>query len=243
MNNAMNFKFAANVPAIYATEPADNVSKKYTFIPTTKIMEDMVDLGYEAVAASRKLRGDKYYGWHTVTFKDEVKRSIDFSILMENSHNAKHSFSFSTSFYVNGQYFYTDCNHVRIRHMGYDFSTLQEGINELVMNIPDQISLIEKMQNTSISSEALVAFATDVLKVRFNREDLTSDDAELLLKEIGTITNFWSAFERIYWTIMRGGFQRRSKNGRIRKTTCIKSMQRTIKLSQQMFNLAIKRFN
>ena len=241
--NAINFKFAANVPAIYTTEPAENVSEKYTFIPSAQVMEDMKDLGYEAVSAHRMVRGNKSFGWHSITFADNTERSIKTNIVMENSHDAKHSFSFSTSFYVNGQYFYTDCNHVRIRHMGYDFSTLQEGINDLAMNIPDQIALIEKMQNTSISSEALVAFATDVLKVRFNREDLTSDDAELLLKEIGTITNFWSAFERIYWTIMRGGFQRRSKNGRIRKTTCIKSMQRTIKLSQQMFNLAIKRFN
>ncbi len=50
-----------NAPSIFTTEPSYKVSQKYSFIPTTRIVEDLNKLGWEPYEASqRKSRNSKF---------------------------------------------------------------------------------------------------------------------------------------------------------------------------------------
>jgi hypothetical protein len=120
---------------------ADNTSEKYTHIPTdTVIRKDMELLGWNVVDAKEvKARKNTTKGFqkHLIVFRnnDVVIEGKDGDtvypqILLTNSHDGKNSFSFQAGLFrmicENGLVIATkQFENYKIRHMGYDFETLQ----------------------------------------------------------------------------------------------------------------------
>ena len=59
-------------PSIFTTESCDKVSEKYSFIPTTQVIEDLKEAGwqvYEVMQANSKYQGG-VYGKHMLRFRN-----------------------------------------------------------------------------------------------------------------------------------------------------------------------------
>lgn len=60
-------------PTVFALKPSDEVSKKYTHIPTLKVVEDMEKLGWKVVDAKQvkaRAKSTKGFQKHLVTFRN-----------------------------------------------------------------------------------------------------------------------------------------------------------------------------
>jgi hypothetical protein len=77
MLNLESTKFMSNeeiksiAPSVFTTTSTDNVSKHYTHIPTTKVIDDMRLLGWDVVDA-KEVRARKSVGFqkHLVVFRN-----------------------------------------------------------------------------------------------------------------------------------------------------------------------------
>jgi len=95
-------------PSIFAEKPSSEVSKHYTHIPTTKVIDDMELLGWKPIDAKEvKARKNSTRGFqkHLVTFRndDVVINGQDGDtvfpqILLTNSHDGKNAFQFQARF-------------------------------------------------------------------------------------------------------------------------------------------------
>ena len=127
-------------PSIFTMKPVSTVSKKYTHIPTERVIDDMELLGWKPVDAKEvKARTQNTQGVqkHMIVFRndDVVINGQDGDvvypqILITNSHDGKNAFQFTAGLFrmicENGLIIATEeFEDLKMRHMGYTFEDLQ----------------------------------------------------------------------------------------------------------------------
>ena len=132
-------------PVAFSENASHEVSKHYTHIPTNRVIDDMRELGWGVIQAQQvaaRKNATKGYQKHMIVFRhpDLIVEGKDGDnvwpqIIMTNSHDGKNAFSFQAGMYrfvcSNGLVIADqEFGKMRIRHMGYDFDTLRETINE-----------------------------------------------------------------------------------------------------------------
>ena len=102
-------EIAAIAPSVFTTTPSSEVSKHYTHIPTTKVIDDMRLLGWDVVDA-KEVRARKAstrgVQKHLVVFRNpevvingEDGDEVFPQILLTNSHDGKNAFTFTAGLY------------------------------------------------------------------------------------------------------------------------------------------------
>ena len=149
----------AQAPSIFADKGIESLSRHYTHIPTSRVMEDMAKLGW-GVIDGKQIKSKKSDGFqkHLVVFRNEniVITSEDGDtvypqILLTNSHDGRSSFVFRAGLFrlvcENGLVVATqEFENVNIRHTGYSFDELRIKIKEMVMQLPLTVESIKKMK-------------------------------------------------------------------------------------------------
>jgi hypothetical protein len=139
----------AQAPSIFADKGIETLSRHYTHIPTSRVIDDMAKLGW-GVIDGKQIKSKKSDGFqkHLVVFRNEniVITSEDGDtvypqILLTNSHDGRSSFVFRAGLFrlvcENGLVVATqEFQNVNIRHSGYSFEDLRTQIKEMVMQLP-----------------------------------------------------------------------------------------------------------
>ena len=134
-------------PSVFTKKGSSEVSDKYTHIPTDRIIQDMELLGWGVVDAKEvkaRKTATKGFQKHLLVFRNddvvingEDGDTVFPQILLTNSHDGKNSFTFTAGLFrmvcENGLVVSTtEFEDMKIRHMGYDFETLQDTIKMMV---------------------------------------------------------------------------------------------------------------
>jgi len=148
-------------PSIFTQVGSESTSDKYTHIPTDQVIKDMELLGWNVVDAKEvQSRKESTNGFqkHLVVFRNndvvingEDGDTVYPQVLLTNSHDGKNSFQFTAGLFrmicENGLVIATDTfEDVKIRHMGYDFSTLQDTRVEGTENTFDDQAIEEVLE-------------------------------------------------------------------------------------------------
>ena len=138
-------------PVIFADKASNEVSKHYTHIPTSKVIDDMELLGWKVVdakAVKARKKSTQGYQKHLVVFRNpdvvingKNNDTVFPQVLLTNSHDGKNSFTFTAGLFrmicENGLVVSTSTfEDVKMRHMGYSFEELQDKIKEMVSKLP-----------------------------------------------------------------------------------------------------------
>ena len=249
-------------PSVFTTKPSSEVSKHYTYIPTTKVINDMRTLGWDVVkvqeVAARK-DSTKGVQKHLVVFRnpDVVIRGSDDDtvypqILLTNSHDGKNSFQFQAGLYrlicSNGLVIAeTQFEAVKIRHMGYSFEELQSQIREMVEKLPLTVESMNKMKSIELEQEKAVEFANKALATRFTNQELNrlSIDIDGLLTPVRKEdegNDLWSIFNIVQEKIITGDFEY-IVGSKVRKAREIKNFKQDQKINKEMFEVALEYVN
>jgi len=116
-------------PSVFTTEKAAHLTDKYIQTPTSRVVEDLMNLGWQ-VTKAQEVRSKKYKGFqkHIVVFRHpdiqiKGKNGDDAfpQILLTNSHDGKAAFNFRVGIFrlvcSNGLVISdADFNNVSIRH-------------------------------------------------------------------------------------------------------------------------------
>ena len=246
-------------PAVFTQKPSDEVSKHYTHIPTTKVINDMRTLGWDVVdvkevkARKAKTRGVQK---HMVVFRnpDVVINGGDGDtvfpqILLTNSHDGKNAFTFTAGLFrlicENGLVISTtQFEDVKMRHMGYTFEDLQVNIREMVERLPLTVESMNKMKEIEMNEQAALDFAKRALETRFDENQMKRIQIDLndLLKPVREEdkgNDVWSIFNVVQEKIIEGDFEYTAGN-KVRKARRVKNFNQDQKINKELFELALE---
>jgi len=249
-------------PSVFTQTPSKEVSKHYTHIPTTKVINDMRTLGWGVVdvqEVAARTSATKGVQKHLVVFRNpdvvisgKNDDTVFPQILLTNSHDGKNAFNFAAGLYrmicenglvISDQQF----EDVKIRHMGYSFEELQVQIRGLVEKLPLTVESMNKMIEVELSQEKAVDFAKKALKTRFPKDELKRikiDINELLtpVRKEDSGKDLWSVFNVVQEKIIDGDFDY-IVGSKVRKARQIKNFKQDQKINKELFDLALEYTN
>lgn len=245
-------------PSIFTKKGSSDTSKKYTHIPTDRVIKDLELLGWGVVDAKEvKARKGEGYQKHLVVFRnpDVVINGKDGDtvfpqILLTNSHDAKNSFQFQAGLFrmicENGLVIADkQFEDYKIRHMGYDFETLQGIIKEMVSNLDLTVESMNKMKATELSEEQTLELAKLMLETRIKDTNNTFTDQsikDVLIPQRKEDEGFglWEVFNRVQENIIEGNFEYNTIGGKSRQARVIKNFKQDMKVNSKMFEQALE---
>ena len=249
-------------PSVFTSKPSDNVSKHYTHIPTTKVINDMRTLGWDVVdvqEVAARTKSTQGVQKHLVVFRNQDvvihgndNDTVFPQILLTNSHDGKNSFTFAAGLYrlvcSNGLVVSdTQFEDVKMRHMGYSFEELQDQIRGLVERLPLTVESMNKMKSIELEQEKAVEFANKALQTRFPEDEfkrIKIDIKELLepVRNEDSGKDLWSVFNVVQEKIIEGDFDY-VVGSKIRKARKIKNFKQDQKINKELFELALEYVN
>ena len=246
-------------PAVFTQKPSNEVSKHYTHIPTTKVINDMRTLGWDVVdvkevkARKAKTRGVQK---HMVVFRNpdvvingEDGDTVFPQILLTNSHDGKNAFTFTAGLFrlvcENGLVISTtQFEDVKMRHMGYTFEDLQENIREMVEKLPLTVESMNKMKEVEMKQEQALEFAKRALETRFDEKQMNRINVDLdalltptRVEDKGN--DVWSVFNVVQEKIIDGDFEYIT-GSKTRKARRVKNFKQDQKINKELFELALE---
>lgn len=245
-------------PSIFTKKGSENTSEKYTHIPTDQVIKDMELLGWGVVDAKEvKARQNVGYQKHLVVFRNpdvvingEDGDTVYPQVLLSNSHDGKNSFTFTAGLYrmicENGLVVAdTEFEDFKVRHMGYDFETLQDTIKEIVGNLDLTVESMNKMKETELNKEQMFNLAKSFLDLRIegtNNKYMENAINDVLdpqrSEDMGN--GLWEVFNRVQENIIEGNFEYISPKGQIRQARIIKNFKQDQDLNKKMFSKALE---
>jgi hypothetical protein len=244
-------------PVAFSTTASSEVSKHYTHIPTNRVIDDMRKLGWDVtdakqVAARKESTGG--FQKHMLVFRnpDLMVKGKDGDdvwpqIIMTNSHDGKNSFSFQAGLFrmicENGLVIATtQFEAMKIRHMGYDFETLQNVIKNMISNLDLTVESMNKMKEIELTKDQTKALAKKALSTRFTEEQVEAFkiDIDQLLEPTRPEdkgSDLWSVFNVIQEKILDGDFTYVT-GAKSRKARKVKNFKQDMEINQKLFAMA-----
>ena len=252
-------------PLVFADAPTNpDLSKRYLFVNTETIIDDLNKLGWLPVqAAQRKSRGNgTIFSKHMVAFQNpDIKikgEGGDDSfprIIMTNSHDGMQAFKFSVGIFrlvcSNGLVVADEqFSEFKIKHKGYTFGELREVVNQAVEDLPNKVQVLNDMKSRTLTSEEKNKLALDAMLIRagitpdsekakaFNYDEETIEDILDPKREEDKGDDLWRVFNVIQEKITQGDFHAALTGAKVRKVRKIKSFEKDLKVNKELFKLA-----
>ena len=235
----------AIAPSVFTTEKASHLSDKYVQTPTSRVVEDLMNLGW-VVTKVQEVKSRKYKGFqkHLVVFrnpdimiKGENGDDSFPQILLTNSHDGKAAFNFRVGIFrlvcSNGLVISdADFNNVSIRHINYTFESLQTKINEIIAKLPGLVNKINVFKAKTLTEIEMNDFATKASQLR-TKKTVNIMDVLSATRTEDQGNDLWVVFNRVQEKILGGSY---TSGGR--KARSVKNFQKDIQLNEQLFELA-----
>ena len=231
------------------------ITDRYVHVPTEKVIEDIMELGWTPINAyrvnSRKKR--KGVGRHMVKFvnydfMEEGKTEYP-ELLLTNSHDGTTAFKLDVGIFrlvcSNGMVVKSqDFGSMKVRHYGYDFETIKGAVNKLVEQIPDYLKQVEDMKEQELEREQMLEFAREAALLRFKTANIETIDKLVDVDDLLESTRkedegngLWEVFNRLQEKVVNGKFNY-ALGKKERKARPVKGFKSQVKLNQDLWELA-----
>ena len=255
-----NEELRSVVPYAYATEPmSTNVSDRYAFIPTSRLIDDMSALGWNVVdakQAGRRKNAKNHKSFHMLAFQNpnvcikSENGEVDCypRIIITNSHDGQNSFKFMIGLFrlvcSNGMGVATETfASISVRHINYTFEELQIVVAKAMAVLPAQVDTMNTMKSINLTDAQKLELALIAIRIRKNNDNLNVDDQTLTdmltpVREQDAGNDLWTVFNVLQEKIIKGGFDASFDNRKARKVRAIKSASKDIEINQRLYNAA-----
>ena len=253
-------------PLVFADAPTNpDVSKKYLFVNTETIIDDLDKLGWKPVEAAQRKSIKKegtIFSKHMVAFQNpDIKITSGDGddayprILLTNSHDGMQAFKFSVGIFrlvcSNGLVVADEqFSEFKIKHKGYTFGELRKVVRQAVEDLPNKVQIMNDMKNRILTRDEKNKLALDAMLIRagvapgseqaeaFNYDDETIDDILDPKRDADKGNDLWRVFNVVQEKITQGDFHAALTGAKVRKVRKIKSFEKDIKVNKELFKLA-----
>ena len=257
MNQLSLTEIQTLAPQAFAQTAKPGVSAKYSFLPTSRIIEDMDQLGWKVSAAkSGKYRSsdNAQYGNHFVAFfhpdiyiKDAQGEIEAYpQVVVFNSHTGRGSFRFEMGIFrlvcSNGMVIKSsDMGSFQLKHTGYTFEELQLLVTAAVERMPEIAGKINTFGQRLMDSAEQRAFAKSAFALRSDRQLTENELVDFLAprRKEDEGNSLWLVLNRIQESVIKGGSLAEPKVKKGKKAfKGIKNIHRDFKINQQLWEMA-----
>ena len=231
------------------------LSKHYSFVPTSNVINDLRSMGWEVVDAKQvkaRKKSTRGYQKHMVTFEHpdyKVNGAEEYpQLLLTNSHDGGNAFTLSAGIFrlvcSNGLVIKTeDYGSARLVHKGYSFEAVQKLVNTFVETIDETLTRITAMKQVELDKAQQIEFAKKAALLRFTAKSYNEDnigdivDLDDLLnveRKEDAGNGLWEVFNRVQESLVNGKYNY-AMNGKVnaadaktRKARPIKNFKQSI---------------
>jgi hypothetical protein len=243
-------------PSIFAEDKHASRSARYTYIPTSKVLDGLRQQGFQPfMVAQSRVRDEskRDHAKHMIRLRHASHinaRQAD-EIVLLNSHDGTSSYQMLSGQFVfvcaNGLVCGTTENDVRLRHKGDIVDNVIEGAFTVLEGFKDVGEQRESMQSLTLNDGERNAFARAALQLRFG--DGASDapvsapvtERQILtprhMEEVGR-SDLWTTFNVVQENTIRGGQAGRNSNGGRTRTREVTGIDQNVKLNRALWVLA-----
>lgn len=239
----------SQAPAVFAASPHESLSHRYGFIPTRRILEALMNVGFvpinvqqthtrtQSAAHARHLIRLRRR-METVQLNDAVPE-----IAFLNSHDG------TTRFVLRLAVFRGACTNglivsqaafpqICVAHRGNVLDQIVTAALELAEQFDSLAAQVERMQTRFLEEKEQMQLARRALALRFlGAEDSGIAASQVLrcrrIEDEGS--DLWRVFNRVQENVMAGGLSRRSTQGRLVRTRRITAIRRQLTMNEQLW--------
>lgn len=252
--------------ALHTAPTNPNVSDRYVQANTMTVIEDLAKLGWYPVQAKQcrpKKNSSGIHSFHIVAFQNpdvRIMKTLENGekvvdayprIILTNSHDGFNSFKFMVGLFrvvcSNGLVVCSqEFANISIRHINYDFEELRKIVATTIEQVPNIVDKMNTMRTITLNDEEKTAIATEVIKIRQDvaPEEQIEVDTETIediltpIREEDNANDLWTIFNICQEKLIKGGFQRKSRNNKMRRQRPITSIKKDIDYNQRLWETA-----
>jgi hypothetical protein len=248
-----------NFDSINQNHQVDTVSNKYSFIPTTRVINTLASLNWYPVRAEQvNVRKEAHQGYqkHLIRFRNDSISMIQGEnfpeIVLTNSHNGLASFCIMAGIFrlvcSNGLIVAnsTFASH-KIKHMGYTDNKVKLAVDNVVENIPKIAGKVNQYQEIELTPDEQGIYALAALTVKYGEQALQERefDVNRLLRPYRYEDNkptLWHTYNNIQEKFINGGkFEiNKEKQWKRKKTRVTKNINENVRVNQALWLLTEK---
>ena len=252
--NLDNFKAVMN-----QTGPADHVSKRYRFVPTTTALTVLADHGWHpASVRESNVRLEEKVGFqsHIVRLRNEAfsqlinGREYHPEIVLKNSHNRGSAFQLGLGIWRqvcgNGLIATQDYGNFNIKHVGFASHFVEEAVHSLASSAGKMIDAVERFRQIRLSHTERLNFAQEAIELKFDPEEgafALKPECVVETRRFADMKerdNLWGVFNAVQENLVKGGTVGRTSDGRRRRDRGVTHIGRNMKLNRDLWGLADK---
>ena len=243
------------------------LSKHYSFVPTMKVVNDLRELGYECVDATKvkaRKKSTNGYQKHMIKFehpKYKVEGTEEYpQILLTNSHDGGNAFTLSAGIFrlvcSNGLVIKTeDYGSARLVHKGYSFEAVQKLVKEFEETMGEVLTKITAMKKVELTKAQQIEFAKKAALLRFTAKSYNEDNIADVV-DIDDLLNvdrkedagngLYEVFNRVQESIVQGKYlyaasgKVKDADTKTRKARPIKNFKQSISVNKKLSELAFE---
>lgn len=238
----------ARCPLAFVEKPTRAaVSDKYSLFSSERVVDDLEKLGWLCVEAKQKkakANSTGQFSYHQLWFQnpnvyitkivgDQETIECYPRIFLGNSADGLSCLKFGVGLYrcvcSNGLVVSDrQLAEFSVRHIYYTFEYVQELVQKIVAELPNQVKCINEMQQVKLTEDQKLEFAEKALKVRQNNPELkvdkeTLEDILTPKRKEDEGSDLWSVYNVIQEKMTQGGFSMKKDEAKkartIRKVT------------------------
>ncbi len=248
-------------PAAFASNPSCEVSEKYNFISTEKIinfLEKNNFLPYSAMQSRARTIEKKETTKHMIKFRhSNSKRQLESAgglipeIVLMTSHDGLSSFRFMSGIFrfvcTNGLIRGDINSSMNIRHVGCNESDVIDAVFKVLESSSKGLEMSSEMQKIDLTHSQKYDFASEAFKLRFD-DQVFEDFSPLQLltprRHADKSENLFNIFNAAQENLIRGGIKvyKRDEKGRLSlsRTRAVGSIDANLKINKGLWSLAEK---
>ena len=246
-------------PSIFASQPVADVSDRYSFLPTSSILDGMRDHGWMPIRAEQQhvsTAARQGFQKHLIRFarvesldtwaKDEVRPEI----VLLNSHDKSSAYQLHCGLLrmvcLNGMVVAdATFQRISIKHVGFNPDSVIEASFAVLDAVPEIMDKVALFQDRVLTDTERLALATGAATHRWEDLDKAPVNPSLLLnpRRYGDgAKDLWTTLNTIQENITKGGqrdYSRRRPNGdRMPKSRAIKGIDEDLRLNKALWHMA-----
>ena len=247
-----NAQLMQQAPALFTEEPYYEVSKKYHFIQTIEVINEIKKHNWYPVSVSEaNVRNEEKEGYqqHLVKFRhfDDFLNPQENAVelLLFNSHDRSKSFTISAGIFryvcSNGLVLAENVfESYKIKHLGERENDVALAIANITAIKPKLMQKIQMLESIKLSQPEKESFAKSSLPLRFE-DHLQIDHKDLLLphREEDTKDDLYTVLNVIQENLLRGNIKGMNKqSGRAFTSKAITSITKDVDINQGLWDIA-----
>ena len=243
-NHLSNTMIRTTTPSAFATQPAEWVSDKYSFVPTIKVIDALRDSGwFPTQAVETKSRFEKTIGFqkHMIRFSradfyDSEKR---IELVLTNGHNAMTSFKLQAGVYrlvcSNGLIVGQDSMKFVHPHIGFQIEDLLTSVTSISQSANVIYEMIDVFKNTKMTTTQSLSLSSKIAEFVWPETACISLAKNLLMSRRieDSTNNLWTTTNIIQENVMKGGIKTKKS-----KTRGISNIQKTVSVNEFIWKSA-----